>query len=363
MAENMPGAPNNPDRPMQFTGKPPPQFFSALQEIKNQQKEEIEEQKKKNPFADVVRTEVPMEAKAEPPKEVKKPVQQKRPQTQMAQKKPRGSAKLQDLIEGLMEKGVRYDEIVLPSRGVFYDGKTGPSDGVLHIREMTGDEEQILATPKYVRKGVAVNMIFERCIRENFKTENFLSIDRTYLLVSLRSLSYGDNYEVDIKCPDCEKRFPHTIPLKDLIVNYCPDDFGPPLQDTLPKSEYNFTWHLACGKDENAVQTYRDVRLKEYGSEASDDSLMYRIALMLDEVEGLTNKVEIKELLKRLPVQDIAYLRNLALDTPFGLDTKLQITCAACYHDFEVELPLEAGFFFPRQKHKTEETNSDSTDS
>ena len=107
MAENMPGGtPNNPDRPMQFTGKPPPQFFNALQEIKNQQKEEIEEQKRKIHLLMWPRTEVPMEAKAEPPREVNnlRNLFNKKNHKHMAQKKQRGSAKLQDLIKGSWKK-------------------------------------------------------------------------------------------------------------------------------------------------------------------------------------------------------------------------------------------------------------------
>ena len=85
----------------------------------------------------------------------------------------------------------QYEEILLPSKGKFYDGTNGPSDGIISLRPMTGEEEQILATPRFVRKGQAINMIFQKCIKENFKVENFLTVDRTYMLLYLRGISYS----------------------------------------------------------------------------------------------------------------------------------------------------------------------------
>jgi len=221
---------------------------------------------------------------------------------------------------------------------------------------MTGEEEQILATPRWVRKGQAINMIFQRCLKEKFRTDNFLSVDRTYILIWLRGISYGSEYEVEVKCPECDRKFSTTIDLSALNVNYCPKAFESPLQDTLPKSGFKFTYRLSRGRDETAVQEYRDRHLKMWGDNGADDTLIYRTALLLDEIQGLTDKQELVMLIKSLPIQDVSTLRNLITDPPFGVDTKCEITCAVCFHDFDVELPLEANFFFPRTRKKKEET-------
>jgi hypothetical protein len=55
-------------------------------------------------------------------------------------------------------------------------------------------------------------------------------------------------------------------------------------------------------------------------------------------------------LLRRLPVQDVSYLRNVVNEPPFGVNTKVSITSPYSLNEFEVELPLEANFFFPRIK-------------
>lgn len=310
----------NPESPIKFSGNIPPAMKQALKNVKQEKAE--------------ASGEIPHQSQA----------------------RATGSAQFEDLIEQLKETSYLFEEIKLPSAGMFYDGKDGPSEGTLHIRPMTGEEEQVLATPRWVRKGQAINMIFQRCLREKFRTDNFLSVDRTYLLIWLRGISYGPEYEVEVKCPECERKFATSINLSDLQVNYCPKSFVPPLQDTLPKSGFKFTYRLSKGSDETAVQEHRDKHLKMWGDTGADDTLIYRTALLLEEIEGLKDKQELIMLIKSLPIQDVSYLRNLITDPPFGVDTKCVIDCAVCLANFDVELPLEANFFFPRTRKKKEET-------
>lgn len=257
---------------------------------------------------------------------------------------------LKSLIAGLKGSTALYEEIELPSRGRFYDGTNGPRDGVLSIRPMTGEEEQILATPRFVRKGQAVNMIFQKCIKEDYRPENFLTIDRTYLLIYLRGISYSPDYDVEVKCPECEKKFATTIDLNSLYVESCPDDYGPDLQDVLPTSKYKFSYRLSTGRDEQEIQDYRDRRVKIFGDGAADDTLTHRTAQLLNEIEGLHDKRDLQTLIKNLPINDVAYIRGCINEPPFGVDTDVEIVCPSCLQEFQVDLPLEANFFFPRRK-------------
>ena len=325
---------------IKFLGKAPPQFHEAIKSVKNENENKAEEAKlarQKDPFAEEIKPQGKMRAV--------------------------GSPQLEELLQQLRPKTFAYDKVMLPSKGVFYSGEDGPTDGVLNIRPMTGEEEQILATPRYMKRGTGINMIFQRCVKEQIKPDDLLSVDRTYILIALRNISYGHEYDVEIKCPNCEKKFNCTLRLDQLLVNYCPSDFQPPLVDVLPNSGLKFGWRLPRGKDENVVTDYREKRAKEYRDAAVDDSLLFRIAMMLENVEGVKEKQELMILLKKLPIQDVSYLRSIAMDPPFGVDTKCDITCDLCYHDFDVELPLEAGFFFPRHKKKVvKKTDTDSGD-
>ena len=260
------------------------------------------------------------------------------------------SSHLKELLEGLKGSTTLYEEVELPSKGKFYAEGDGPSNGVVSIRAMTGEEEQILATPRFVKKGQAINMIFQKCLKENFRAENLLTIDRTYLLIYLRGISYSPNYDVEIKCPECDTKFSTSIDLNDLYVEYCPEDYGPVLQDVLPNTKLPFSYRLSTGKDEQDLQEHRDRRIRAFGDSSADDSLIYRTATLLNEIDGITSKNELEVLLKNLPISDVSYIRNCINEPPFGVDTNVEIVCPSCLAEFSLDLPLEANFFFPRRK-------------
>jgi len=187
-------------------------------------------------------------------------------------------------------------------------------------------------------------------MKEQYRPEQLLTIDRTYMLIYLRGISYSPNYDVEVKCPECEKKFGTTIDLNTLYVEPCPVDYGPTLQDVLPTTKLPFSYRLSTGRDEQEITEYRDRRIKAFGDASADDTLIYRTSMLLDNIDGLTNKGELQILLKNLPISDVSYVRNCINEPPFGVDTNVEITCPSCLQDFEVDLPLEANFFFPRRK-------------
>lgn len=342
----------SPDSPITFKGKMPPQMEEAMKKLKMQK----QQQQTPPPQA-------PQEAKCETgacavPQPQKKPKKTSLFETEwQSLARPQGSTKLEELIEGLKPKLGIYKEITLPSMGKFYNGEDGPTNGILHIKAMTGEEEQILASPNLARKGQNINMIFENCIKESFKAENLLSADRNFLLIYLRSFSYSPEYEIEVKCPDTNQKFTHKINLEeDLMINYCPEDFGPnKLSGVLPNSEYSFKYRLPRGKDDVAIQDYKEWYSKKHGNTTKDDTLIFRTAMLLQDIEGLTDRKELMTLIKKLPIQDVAYLRSLTTNIPFGVDTKITIYSPYSMNEFEIDLPYESGFFFPIAKRETEE--------
>lgn len=263
------------------------------------------------------------------------------------------SNSLKELLESLKPSTQTFESILLPSKGKFYDGVNGPVDGILTVRPMTGAEEQILATPRLLKKQQAIDMIFKNCLAERFPTEKLLSIDRNFLLIYLRGISYGPSYDVEIKCPDCEKKFAHQINLdKDLVVDDCPEDFGPDLEDVLPVTKLKFSYRLQNGHDEKEINDYHERRNKEFGdsSTSSDDTLVYRTALLLDHIDGFTSKQEIKLILNNLPLNDLSYIRTCVNEPPFGVNNEIEMVCPNCLQEFETNLPLGSNFFSPRRK-------------
>ena len=149
-------------------------------------------------------------------------------------------------LNSLLQKLSNYiwEEVELPSHGKFYTNIPGK----LHIRSMTGKEEQVLASNRHLRKGTAMDMIFKECIRENIDTTQLLSADRNYLLIFLRGISFTPDYDVEVKCPNCGINFSTIVNLDHIEVETCPDDFDESsLTGTLPTSGFSYKYRLAKG--------------------------------------------------------------------------------------------------------------------
>lgn len=257
--------------------------------------------------------------------------------------------RFEEVMRKLTGKSGNYSEIELPSRGKFYLRGEGPNNGILHIRPMTGSEEQILVTPRFAKKNQSLNMVFKECIGEQINPELLLSEDRTFILIYLRGISYSPIYDVELKCPDCTKMFQSKIHLNSLPVDMCPEDYGTEaLFDTLPNSGLKIRYRLSTGRDEVIVQEHREKRIKDWGADIADDSTIFRISLLIEDIEGINNKTMIQQFIARLPISDMSYLRELLFEPPFGVDTKVGTICPHCSHEFEVEMPMELSFFFPK---------------
>lgn len=343
--------------PFQVSGAIPPQFQEAV--MKRQQSKQmggqpelppiIVEQQRKAAAAKAASPlmeeddDVPFEPFEAPPERANKPT----PKRAVPDSKVRlqGSDQLETLLQTLANKH-HWEEFELLSKGKFYTN----IPPVLHIRAMTGEEEQILSTQRWVKKGKAIDMIFANCIREKINTEDLLSSDRTHLLIFLRGISHTPEYDVEIKCPACGIKFAHVINLDQLDVTECPENFGTEnLSGTLPSSGFSYTYRIATGQDEQEIAQYRERRIQQWGDQGEDDTLLYRTALLLEEIQGVSMKKELALLLKRLPIQDVSHLRNEINTPPFGVDTELPILCPNCDNDFKIDLPLEANFFFPKK--------------
>jgi len=329
------------DAPFEISGNVPPQFKEAMQR-RNQKAQEAQPPQAQTQDEGFETFEAP------PEKPRKRRSRKKQKATPDSQVRLQGSDQLESLLQKLADDH-QWEGFEFPSRGKFYDD----IPEAIHIRAMTGEEEQILATPRWVRRGKAIDMIFRRCIRENINTEDLLSVDRTHLLIYLRGISYTPEYDVEIKCPSCSMRFSTIIDLNDLEVDGCPDDFDQDeLTGVMPTSGFHYKYRLATGADEQEISNYRERRIQQWGDQSEDDTLLYRTALLLEEIEGVAMKKELAMLLKRLPINDVAHLRNEINEPPFGVDTEVPMVCPACSEEFDIDLPLETNFFFPRKKEE-----------
>ena len=229
----------------------------------------------------------------------------------------------------------------------------------LNMREMTGNEEEILTTRKYGRDGSAIRRILENCVtgfgpsmREAgmIEGEDIYSVlkemrlsDALFTLVKLRILSEEDDtFRYSLKCPKCGDLGRYHVKLKEYLeknTEYMPDG-------EQPQSTYTH-------KDEKGVEyVYRPLLIQDNAELAHVQrtephmTLTAQLAcslLRIGKREYRTMR-EVSDLPKKVRTK----LRRLINECDYGMDVEVMNNCNECNHEFKGNLPIASlDFFFP----------------
>ena len=99
------------------------------------------------------------------------------------------------------ENSVPFDEISIPSRGIFYEDK---KDTFL-VKYITAKEENLLTSPTLIDSGRALEMLMSSSLLDwKGDIDKLLIGDRDAFMVYLRSTSYGDKISFNFKCSNCQ---------------------------------------------------------------------------------------------------------------------------------------------------------------
>jgi hypothetical protein len=240
---------------------------------------------------------------------------------------PQTDAAKQKIIEELLNEvpSNTTQEVELPSecRAYTLDDPNMP----VTIRPMTFDDEKAIVGAK--KNDDPVNLVLQRCVN-NIKVLDLLPMDKLYLIMKLREISYGDDYNTLLICQECGAENPTAVKLSSLNVNPVPDDFVDPIEITLP---------IASKKVKVRQPRVRDEKLFS-DTEAALDQLWRFVT----EIEGHTDKSIISAVMDKLPLKDMRTILN-AIKSEYGVDTKIKFVCKDCGGVSVVDLPIDASFF------------------
>ena len=216
-------------------------------------------------------------------------------------------------------------EVELPSECRVYNLEDPGAP--ITIRPMTFEDEKALVSAG--KNDDPVNLILQRCTT-NIRIPDLLSMDKLYLIMKLREISYGDDYNTLLICSQCKAENPTTVKLSQLNVNPVPDDFQDPITVMLP-----------------TLKKEAKVRLPR----VRDEKMMIDTATALDQmwrfvtdIDGHTDKSIIARVVDKLPLRDVRTILN-AIKTDFGVDTKIKFECGSCGGVTVVDLPIDSNFF------------------
>jgi hypothetical protein len=233
-----------------------------------------------------------------------------------------------------------------------YELPTGyiDGDGVLHtavvVREITGEEEDILASrkmPMYVR----MNKVIENCVLSIGTIKNgcpewskiikdLIVTDRLFLLIKIRIVTLGELFSFKAQCPSeaCGKYSSQTTSLEEFDIKGLKDPMLRSWKGKLPKSGSSYTARIQTGADEEKLA-------KVSGSE---DLLSLAMLARLIELNG-ESPVTLSAV-KRLSSMDRQFLRSDFEVHEGDIDNTVQVTCPHCGNEFSDEVSIASPSFF-----------------
>jgi len=235
------------------------------------------------------------------------------------------------------------EEVELPSLGKFYGDKL--LGGKVVIRPITVQEEKLMVSARD-RVGV-IDKVLDRClVTRALSVDDYLMTDKFFLVLNLRTLSYGPDYTFLMTCISCKNEFKHHVRLPEgLRKKVASDDDVEPFEVHLPVSNKTLTCRFLRGHDEKAVDQY--VKSTDVVSEG-DPAYAYRLSCGIVTIDGQDPGL----------MQKLAFCENmlgkdsLALRTEFekrqtGIDLRTTAICPACQYENTTLIEFTTEFFRP----------------
>ncbi|GGS77892.1 hypothetical protein GCM10010156_40870 [Planobispora rosea] len=228
-------------------------------------------------------------------------------------------------------------------------------EGTVHrevvLRKMTGREEAILADRRYQRNGgKLVTELLHSCVLRLGDLERdgrgpftgMTSVDRNFLLLKLRSITFGPALEAGYTCPGCGQAVTRTEDLDELPVRSAPE--GAPevtveLEDGYVDKEGQLhtalTLRLPTGADEEAVAP----QLRENPS-LGKNALLARCIKSLGDVPRHRLEALGSRILADLTMTDRRLIDRAMAQAAPGVDLVREIECTACGKTFSATIDL-----------------------
>lgn len=247
----------------------------------------------------------------------------------------------------------------IPSAGLFYsDGELDETvtNGEVYIYPMTALDEIMIKTPDMLFSGKAVQDIFSRCIPQIKKPLRLLARDVDYLLICLRSISFGEEVTVVHK-HDCEgaKDHQYVVSINDFIQRvkrldskqmdreyHCIMDDGTSVH--IAPLRYDAVIEMMTAMDPE-----KDISPEDLHNETSSQMSRIISKVVMPGPDGVeVHKQEwIHEWIKTLSIPQLRKITK-AIDalSEWGTDTSFDRDCNDCGKKIKIITPLNPMNFF-----------------
>jgi len=239
----------------------------------------------------------------------------------------------------------------LPSGGKVYpSGHPLSGRDSIEIRAMTAREEDILTSRALLKKGTVISELIKSCvIDKSINPADLLSGDRNALMVAIRITGYGQEYDAEIECSECNVKTPQqfnlaALPIKSLEIEPAIPGMNS-FEFLLPSSKKTVRFKFMNGRDEEEILATQE-KQKKLGMN-TDASVTTSLLYSILSIDGVEDRAKIAGFVRMMPARDSLALRNYIKNNEPGITMKQETVCPACGHSEEVTMPIGVSFLWP----------------
>ncbi len=264
----------------------------------------------------------------------------------------------------------------LPSRGELY-AETNPfyKKDRIPFHDMTAREEDIMANKTLLKNGVAFDRVLQSVSETPNADINDLTIsDKQALLMRVRINSYGPEYKISLKCPECGLRQNLVVNLQESLDNAL--KFVKPIDETLVfykdcelarishdvfsfvtrHNKHKIVFRVGHGADEHTMFRMEEKKNRERskGVVPKEDidrgAVLDTFKMFIISINGIEEKGKLAQMIEGLHTRDTYHIREVFREVSCQFKMMTTFTCLNeenCGYEHEVEVPLNANFFRP----------------
>ena len=237
----------------------------------------------------------------------------------------------------------------LPSKGKIYNENVNPH---IELRSMTARDEMKRLSPSSTPLKTLADIIEDCCIEKpNIHVYDMSLGDYEFLLHKLRIVTYGEDYKVSLRCPECGQAVETIAKLGQLNVKEFDEDLIRELQTfTLPKSNRIITLNFLSPRMTEEMQAKVKDMKRRYKNATIDFETLVRLLTNIDLVDGeKKSETELENIITNLPAHDLQKILNNIdkLNLQVGLENILYLTCPKCGEELTTFFRFGPEFFRP----------------
>lgn len=220
----------------------------------------------------------------------------------------------------------------LPSKGLIYDKKVNPH---VELRSMTGRDEMKRLAPSTTPLKTLADII-EGCMIEKpaIHVYDMALADYEYLLHKLRIVTYGPDYKMVLRCPECGESFEATANLDELeLKDFELSKFEELKTFQLPKSGKTITLKFITPRLLDMIENRAKEMKRKYKDASLDFETRTKLQLCIDSIDGaVKSPIDLETIVDNLPALDVQKILNNIdkLNQSFGLNTEINLNCSKC---------------------------------